>query len=221
MRRRPHRMPAVVIMDMDGVLRHWDPAIMSRAERDAGLPPGSLVDAVLADEKLLRLAVTGRMSDDEWRSEIARRLARRSSTVPAAAAAASAARAVAAWSAPAGEVDREVLALIRRMRKRVPVALFSNATTRLARDLDALDLTEELDIVINSADLGLAKPEPAAFAEAARRCGQEPGECLFVDDTAANVTGARAAGMPAHRFDGPDGLRALLADIGLVDHPGS
>ncbi|WP_432476185.1 HAD-IA family hydrolase [Nocardioides sp. GXQ0305] len=201
--------PDVVVLDLDGVLRRWDPAIMGRAEARAGLPEGALVAAALDDHELLRDAVTGVLSDGEWRAEITRRLARRFG--------AAAEDAVAAWSHPAGEVDHDVLTLVREVRVAVPVALFSNATTRLPRDLDTLGLGTEVDVVISSAVLGLAKPDPAAFVEAARRCGRAPGDCLFVDDSAANVAGARSVGMDAHEFTSPPALRALLVASGLIE----
>ena len=162
----------LVILDLDGVLRRWDPAIMARAEHEALMPPGTLAEAVLGNRALLRDAVTGALTDEEWRDEIAYRLSQRFGT-------AAAAVAVAAWSEPAGEVDHEMLALVRRLRASVPVALFSNATTRLPRDLDTLGLVEEVDTVINSSDLGLAKPDIKAFEAAATWSGRHPGECLM------------------------------------------
>lgn len=203
--------PELLFLDLDGVLRRWDPAIISGAETLAGLPNGTLAEAAFGDRDLLLDAVTGVVSDDEWRSEIARRLS--DSFGPAAAVA------VASWSEPAGTVDQDVLSLVRRARASVPVALFSNATSRLPRDLDALHLTGEVDVVINSTDLGLAKPDPAAFRAAARTCGHTPHGCLFIDDTAANVAGARSVGMAAHLFTTAAGLHALLATVGLIDAP--
>jgi HAD superfamily hydrolase (TIGR01509 family) len=202
--------PAVVVLDLDGVLRHWDPAIIRTAETGARLPAGSLAAVAFGDADLLRAAVTGAITDEEWRASITGRLGDQFGQDAAM-------DAVAAWSAPAGEVVPEVLVLVREVRGRVPVALFSNATSRLPRDLESLGLTGEVDVVLNSADLGLAKPDPAAFRAAALRLGREAEECLFVDDTAANVVGAESAGMSAHHFTTAAGLRAVLAELGLAE----
>lgn len=51
--------------------------------------------------------------------------------------------------------------------------------------------------VFVSSELGLRKPEPAAFAAVAERAGFAPAEILFFDDSAENVAGARASGMQA------------------------
>lgn len=67
------------------------------------------------------------------------------------------------------------------------------------------------DVSCYSCDLGVAKPEPAFFTEAARRIGAEPESILFVDDSAKNVDGARAAGLAAEQWDHEQGRGALLA----------
>lgn len=69
-----------------------------------------------------------------------------------------------------------------------------------------------------SYELGVAKPDPAFFAEAARRIGADPSSILFIDDSVRNVEGARAAGLEAVVWDveqGPEALVELLADYGV------
>lgn len=75
------------------------------------------------------------------------------------------------------------------------------------------------DVSCYSCELGAAKPDPAFFAEAARRIGGEPAAILFIDDVAANVAAARDAGLTAEQWglgDGHDTLRALLAGHGIT-----
>lgn len=54
---------------------------------------------------------------------------------------------------------------------------------------------EGLGPVLLSGETGLRKPDPAAYALAAQRLGVDPARCVVVDDLAANVRGAAAAGM--------------------------
>jgi FMN phosphatase YigB (HAD superfamily) len=69
-----------------------------------------------------------------------------------------------------------------------------------------------------SCKTGVRKPDPEAYAGAARALGVPPAECLFVDDREANVRGALATGMPALRFTGDvAALRAALCEHGLLD----
>lgn len=66
-----------------------------------------------------------------------------------------------------------------------------------------------------SGDIGLRKPDPAVFRLALERSGWEPGRVLFVDDVAANVEAAEAAGMAAHHFvDEGLAIRAVRAWMG-------
>ena len=75
---------------------------------------------------------------------------------------------------------------------------------------DALGYDALFDVSCYSHDLGAAKPDPAFFAEAARRIGADPAAILFVDDRPDNVEGARAAGLAAVCWTVDDGHAALL-----------
>jgi putative hydrolase of the HAD superfamily len=61
-----------------------------------------------------------------------------------------------------------------------------------------------------SHECGIEKPDAEIYLLAAQALDAAPEDCLFVDDKAANVEGARAVGMRAHLFTGLDGLRAAL-----------
>lgn len=71
------------------------------------------------------------------------------------------------------------------------------------------------DVVV-SAEQGVMKPERAIYDILLSRIGRPAREVAFVDDVAANVEGARAAGMRGHRFTGAAGLEAFLLDEGLL-----
>lgn len=78
---------------------------------------------------------------------------------------------------------------------------------------------EIFDISCYSYDLGVAKPDPAFFAEAARRIGAEPSTILFIDDNAENIRGALTAGLEAivwHVERGHNSLVLLLAEHGVA-----
>jgi len=65
------------------------------------------------------------------------------------------------------------------------------------------------DVVVSSV-AGICKPDPAIFALALRQFGVAAGDCLFIDDVAANVAGARAAGLAGLQFTSASALRRLL-----------
>jgi 2-haloacid dehalogenase len=64
--------------------------------------------------------------------------------------------------------------------------------------------------VIVSSFAKLTKPDRAIFELALRRFGVAARDCLFIDDVAANVAGARAAGIAAVQFTSAAALRQLL-----------
>ena len=81
-----------------------------------------------------------------------------------------------------------------------------------------LGFDDLFDVSVYSCDLGVAKPDPAYFTRAAELIGADPSAVLFIDDRAANVAGARSAGMRAERWEldlGVPALRALLAGHGV------
>lgn len=124
--------------------------------------------------------------------------------------------------AAAWRVDGELWAALQTLRARGwPVALLSNWDDRLRPLLGELDLLDGLDAVLISAELGSEKPDPRAFAAAARALGVPLPHLLHLgDDLEADHAGALAAGAQAWawigaRADATDLLRSLPA------HPGS
>jgi glucose-1-phosphatase len=67
-----------------------------------------------------------------------------------------------------------------------------------------------------SARLGAAKPSPASYLRCLQALAMPPAATLFVDDNAANVAGACAAGLAGHRFVGIAPLRRALEANDLV-----
>ncbi|WP_053096170.1 HAD family hydrolase [Frateuria defendens] len=66
-----------------------------------------------------------------------------------------------------------------------------------------------------SAQFQAAKPDLAVYLRCLEAIGAEPARTLFIDDNAANVEGARQAGLHGHRYTGLDGLRRALAGYEL------
>ena len=71
------------------------------------------------------------------------------------------------------------------------------------------------DIIVSGTER-LTKPDAAIYALAIERFGIDPAGALFVDDNAANVAGAEAAGIAAHLFSDAAGLEAELAARGFL-----
>jgi HAD superfamily hydrolase (TIGR01509 family) len=62
---------------------------------------------------------------------------------------------------------------------------------------EGYDLDGRFDVVVISDRVGLRMPDPAIYRLTAGRLGVPPLDCVFVDDTAANLPAARGLGMAA------------------------
>lgn len=197
MQRQPAR---AMLIDLDGVLRRWDPAVPAAVEQSYGLEPGTLMRTAMSWD-LLRPAVAGEVTDAEWMRLVASRLPLGSDQAEAA---------VAQWQQHRGYVDDEVLAFIREVRAAGrPVGLATNATDRLREDLELLGLAGEFDAVVSSWELKIHKPAPEFFERACAALDLEAPWVLFVDDDDRAVRGARVAKLPAFRWSGPQDLPYL------------
>ena len=93
-------------------------------------------------------------------------------------------------------------ALERLRRQGLTLAVVSNSDGTCATSLDEAGLLHYMDFVIDSAEVGVEKPDPRIFAIALARCGADPRRTLYVGDLYhADVVGARSAGLHALLLD--------------------
>jgi putative hydrolase of the HAD superfamily len=76
-------------------------------------------------------------------------------------------------------------------------------------------IDELFELVVDSAFVGMRKPDPEIYALTVKRLGVPAEHCLFIDDIELNCTGARGAGMHAVFYRSNDQaipeIRAALA----------
>jgi putative hydrolase of the HAD superfamily len=193
-----------LLVDIEGVLRIWDPGEVAAIERRYGVPEGS-VEAIATAPARLGPALTGRVTDEQWRAAVAAAL------VPVCGDLRRAIDLVADWGARLGRVDEQAAALVADVRRQVPVAFVVNATTRFELDLVVLGLDDAADAVVSSARTGVAQPAARSYELAAGMLGVPPQRCLYVGADPSHVAGAERVGMSGHLYDGVAGLRALLS----------
>ncbi len=201
-------MIRAVLCDLDGVIRDWTGQDDAGIERRFGLPPGAL-KRVAFDPELLLPAINGQVTDAAWRQRATEILAERHPEADAGAA-------MAAWSEPAGAIDREVLAMVQAVRERAPVALVTNATDRLDADLARLGVNDAFDHIVNSSAVGAAKPDRAIFEHALALVGADASSTLYIDDTERYLGRAAEMGLHCHLYRDVHGLREVLATHGLI-----
>ncbi|MEM7253140.1 MAG: HAD family phosphatase [Pseudomonadota bacterium] len=100
----------------------------------------------------------------------------------------------------------------------VPAFAFSNTNATHERVWQSRypHVLARFQSVFVSSRIGLRKPEPEAFAHVLGAMGHAPESVLFLDDTHANVVGARASGLHARAVGSIEETRASLREFGLI-----
>jgi putative hydrolase of the HAD superfamily len=120
-------------------------------------------------------------------------------------------------------LTENVLGFHRIVASGMPVAVVSNNNGTAEEQLRHFAICQvgpgplpSVTIVVDSALVGVAKPDPAIFRPALEALGTPPARTLYVGDTVhADVHGAVAAGMPVVQLDPYD----LHADFGHARLP--
>jgi HAD superfamily hydrolase (TIGR01549 family) len=87
-------------------------------------------------------------------------------------------------------------ALERLRRQGLTLAVVSNSDGTCAQSLDEAELLQYMNVVIDSAEVGIEKPDPRIFEIALARCNADRRRTLYVGDLYhADVVGARGAGL--------------------------
>ena len=86
--------------------------------------------------------------------------------------------------------------LLPDLRKRYRLGIINNGTSLTFAAFDArYDLERNFDLFLSSAREGICKPDARIFRLACERLDVPPGQCLFMDDAAENITAASQFGM--------------------------
>lgn len=196
-----------VLFDYGGVIGRLDRQEMARLEDKYGLPRGGFWHALFEIPAWHEVEV-GRSSEREWlRAALDKLYELAGRPIP---------DIRQDWHHIWKGIDEEVVSLARKLRSRYKVGMISNATKNLEDILEnhhgIIDL---FDVVINSARVGVAKPDARIYHLAAERLGVPVSACVFTDDLAHNVEGARAAGMHAFHFQDVADLERQLRALGV------
>ena len=115
----------------------------------------------------------------------------------------------------AGDVlNVELVACIDRLRTSgLRIGLLSNFSADLRTMLAQQDLLRRFDALAISAELGIMKPEAAAYQAVLAMMQMEAHTCVFIDDIPANVAAAQAAGLHGIVFEDNSSCLAALARL--------
>ena len=107
--------------------------------------------------------------------------------------------------------------LVAQTRAHAATGCFSNTNAlHWHGHIAAWPLASLFDHQFLSFELGVLKPDTAAFAQVAELLEMPAERVLFLDDNAVNVAGAVAAGFQAARATGVDEARQHLVEAGVL-----
>ena len=193
------------IFDYGGVLaRTVDQAPRAAWERSLGLAPGALTAAV-HDKQLWVAAQNGSITSDAHWQAVGEALGLSASQL----------RELRGSFYGGDVLNHELLACIDRLRQRgIALGLLSNFSTDLRGMLETQDLLRRFDHVAISAEVGVMKPDAAAYEAILGMLALPASACVFIDDLPANVAAARTLGMHGIVFE--DTVSCLEALEGLL-----
>lgn len=122
------------------------------------------------------------------------------------------------WNAIFLDEIAETVNYIRAVNSDLPCFAFTNSNpTHQVSFMSAFPrVVESFRQVFVSSELGLRKPEPAAFAAIAEATGIRLEAMLFFDDTDENVYAAKTAGMQVVHVKGHLDVKQALSRIGAL-----
>ncbi|GAB1597072.1 HAD-IA family hydrolase [Lysobacter claricitrinus] len=199
--------PSLVLFDLDGVLVDYDRAArVTHLARAIGVEDGA-VWAALFGSGLEDRFDAGSIEADDYLDALGGALGT------------SVNRAV--WADArrvAMRMDPALPALLARVHARCDIAVLTNnggLLVDLLREIAPALAAAFGDRVLCSARLGARKLVECVYLDAVESLGHAPASTLFVDDSIANVEGARRAGLQAAHVAAPNVLAGVLAAYGL------
>jgi putative hydrolase of the HAD superfamily len=201
---------AAVVFDIGGVVMDSPLHAIARYERAHGLPDNAINRAVVAagEQGAWARLERGELTVETFCGPFEADCRAHGVAVDAA----RLMQAIAGASVP----RPRMLEAVRRIRAsgRRTAALTNNWKVAHRRVAD--DLREHFDVFVESAVVGLRKPDPRIYELVCRALAVPPPRAAFLDDIGRNLKPARALGMATIKVDDPDqALRDLGALLGV------
>ena len=91
----------------------------------------------------------------------------------------------------------DALPWLNRWKETTRLGMLSDAMPSFRAFTEHHGLGEIFEAIVISTEIGACKPDPRMYAAVCARMNVAPGDCLFVDDRACNLMGAKDFGMRA------------------------
>lgn len=93
------------------------------------------------------------------------------------------------------ELLPNIKSLLHHLRKQDIQIALGSASKNAKRILDTLKITSYFDVIVDGNEVKAAKPDPEVFLLAAKLLHKNPKDCIVIEDAAAGIKAANAAGM--------------------------
>lgn len=196
-----------IVFDMGQVLKRFDPDLCIRPYVTDPDDSAAIRRTCFESKEWVELdrgTVTYAQALEVWKSQLPTRLHPQVDQI------------IAGWHLTMTDIP-ETNAILRRLCKMgYKVYLLSNVSVRFAQIRPIFPAMALMSGEVLSSSEKLLKPDPRIYKILLDRYCLNPAECLFIDDSQANVEGARSVGMRAIRYDqDPGKLLGDLADAGI------
>jgi 2-haloacid dehalogenase len=122
------------------------------------------------------------------------------------------------WTECTGEAISGSVELLRKVSSNgYPVYGLSNWSVESFQWIkNRFDFINDLDDYLLSGMVGQAKPGEELFKIFLNRIGRSAGECVFIDDSMANIETAQRLGFSVIHFQTPAQLAQTLSELGVI-----
>jgi len=180
-------MRDTIFIDFDGVIRLWSGGEIKASEYAVGVEEGTLLSTAFSPMFLVP-AITGDITHEEWVANVGSELAEKYNDRTSH-------HLLSGWSNASWEINSALLTKLREIAPQCKLVLVTNATTKLSSDLAESGVARELDFVVNSAEVGAAKPSLEFYHSALSIADTTASKSLFIDDSLSHVEAAESIGI--------------------------
>lgn len=113
--------------------------------------------------------------------------------------------------------SQQLLDLLDRLDENIKLGVINNGLKSLFHDLmTTYDLEHRFNVLVNSAEEKVEKPDEDIYLIACQRLNVVPGDTLMVDDYQIHVEGAQQAGLEAVIYQGAEDLENCFYESGIL-----
>lgn len=110
----------------------------------------------------------------------------------------------------------DVIKIVKKLKENYTIAMITNNSIEWVDYINRkYGLNKIFDLIVNSADVCMAKPDPEIYEFTLKKLNLKPEECIFIDDLERNIRSAKDLGMKTILFESAKKLKSELSKFGV------